>query len=377
VTEGGRGFETRGGRSLRIAGKDHPLEELPALCAEKLAAAGLPEWEAALYRFILDWIDEEDTIAQRSSGTTGTPKDLLLSKSSMAASARNTCEFFSLRPGDTALLCLPVDYIAGKMMVARAFIGGLDLVAVDPSGSPAIPEGRTDFCAMVPLQVANTLSAGNALDRVRTLIIGGAEISPELEAAMKKRRGAVWATYGMAETCSMVALRRIDGPKAELAFTAMRGVSLSLDDRGCLAIDADYLANRVQTNDVVEMQGRASFRWLGRHDNLINSGGVKIAPEEIEALVARAVGKPCAIVGLPDTLLGTRAVAVFEEGPGVPDRESIAALLEGSVPKQAVPREVLVVERFPRNASFKVDRLKLAGELLTRRGSFEFGNRPS
>ena len=354
---------------LSIDGFFHPTESLPSFCEAGIDSPSSTEWERDLYRFLLDWMDEGATILQRSSGTTGMRKDILLTKASMLGSARNTLDFFGLRPGDSALLCLPLDYIAGKMMVVRALAGGLDLILTDPSGNPPIPDRRVDFCAMVPLQVANSLTAGAGLSRIGKLIIGGAEISAELEAALQVEPVEAWATYGMAETCSQVALRRVNGPQPESDFTAMKGVGLELDERGCLAIDAVWIGSRVQTNDIVRMTGPGVFRWLGRHDNLVNSGGVKIAPEELEALVAARLGRDCAMVGLPDALLGQRLVAVFEGDAQTPTMEELAEALGPELPRKALPKEIIRIATIPRNASFKMDRRALAALLARRVGN--------
>ncbi|HUX38973.1 MAG TPA: AMP-binding protein [Rectinemataceae bacterium] len=360
----------RGGGPLAAAGfflggRHVPAGELEAFCRDSIAGGHLPPWEEAALRFILDWLGPEESIVQRSSGTTGRPKDLVLAKTAMAGSARNTCDFFGLKPGDSALLCLPVDYIAGKMMIARALVGGLDLLITEPSGRPPIPRRRVDFCAMVPLQVEASLAAGPELGRIGTLIIGGAEISPELEKALGSETVSAWATYGMAETCSQVALRRVNGDRPEKVYTAMRGVRLSLDERDCLAIEADWLGGKVQTNDVVEMLDDLRFRWLGRFDNLINSGGLKIVPEELEALITEKTGRACAVIGLPDTRLGTKVAVVFEDGAtgSTSELASLRGLLEGELPRQALPREILAVAELPRNASFKLDRKRLAALL--------------
>lgn len=353
---------------LSIDGIFHSSESLPGFCHAGIASPESTEWERDLYRFLLAWMDEGATILQQSSGTTGKRKDIFLTKTSMRDSARNTLDFFGLKPGDSALLCLPLDYIAGKMMVVRAIVGGLDLILAEPSGHPPIPERHVDFCAMVPLQVANSLAAGTGLNRIGKLIIGGAEISPELEASLRDEPVEAWATYGMAETCSQVALRRVNGPHPQSDFTAMRGVRLELDERGCLAIDADWIGSRVQTNDIVRMRGPGVFQWLGRHDNLVNSGGLKIAPEELEALVAARLGRACAMVGLPDALLGQRLVAVFEGEAPIPTLEELAAALGSELHRKALPKEVIRVAMIPRNASFKMDRRALASELARRVG---------
>ncbi|MGD2036038.1 MAG: AMP-binding protein, partial [Bacteroidales bacterium] len=226
---------------LLLNNKIYPLEDIKDLCDGLLEDQSIPGWEKQVYEFILEWIDEKDYIIQESSGTTGKPKKLQIPKKSMIQSARHTCKVFDLKFGQNALLCLPVEYIAGKMMIVRAFTGGLNLLLAEPTSMPDMTGfGNIDFCAMVPLQVYNSLNSVEALRRINKLIIGGAEIRDELEVILRDLVIEVYATYGMAETCSHVAIRRLSGTKYERFYHAMPGVKFSVDDRNCLIIEASY-----------------------------------------------------------------------------------------------------------------------------------------
>ena len=239
---------------LIICNRIYPIDSLSDLCENMLADPSVPLWEKKVYSFILEWINDEDHIIQISSGTTGIPKEIKLSKKAMIKAALNTCKIFDLISGQTALLCLPVEYIAGKMMIVRAFVGGLNLLLAEPTSMPDISGfGKVDFCAMVPLQAYNSLNTVETLRRIRKLIIGGAEIRDELEMMLRDLPNEVFATYGMAESCSHVAIRRISGTEQERYYHAMPGVRFTIDNRSCLEIQADYLDHRILTNDVVDL----------------------------------------------------------------------------------------------------------------------------
>ena len=200
--------------------------------------------------FLKEWHSESPTVLVHTSGSTGLPKPMLVEKRRMEASARITCRFLGLREGDTALLCMPLDYIAGKMMVVRALTCGLRLIAVEPSGHPLsmhntqcimLNDPCIDFAAMVPLQVWNSLQVAEERERlmaIRHLIIGGGGIDASLAEELKDFPNAVWSTYGMTETLSHIALRRLNGPEATEWYTPFEGVTLSQTDEGCLVIDA-------------------------------------------------------------------------------------------------------------------------------------------
>lgn len=236
----------------------------------------------------------------------------------MEASARLTCDFLGLKSGDTALLCMPLDYIAGKMVVVRSIVRDLQLVSVKPSGHPlAGIDTPPTFAAMVPMQVYNSLQTErerNLLKAVKHLIIGGGAVDQAFEAELHDFPNAVWSTYGMTETLSHIAMRRISGGGADCWYTPFEGVSISLGDDGCLVIDAPAVCPSVlHTNDIAELHadGRR-FRILGRKDNVICSGGIKIRMEDVEDMLRQHVLVPFAITKRADSQLGEAVVMLFE-----------------------------------------------------------------
>jgi o-succinylbenzoate---CoA ligase len=345
---------------LIIGNRQYTFEELLPFSKEMMHTMKIARWERELYGFINNWLSETDHIIQYSSGTTGKPKEITLSKQSVISSALNTCNYFDLREGQTALLCLPMEYIAGKMMVVRCMVRGLGLILTEPTGNPFIMATRQiDFCAMLPLQVINCLENGNKLLHIKKMIIGGAEIHPGLENLLQQVPTEIYATYGMAETCSHIALRKLNGKNREEDYHAMPGINLEKDERNCLIIDADYLPAKIVTNDMVELTGPGSFKWLGRYDNLINSGGIKIIPEEVEAIVASKTALECAVTGLPDIKLGHKLVFVFEKDNKTDSPAVLKTILNQFLPEFWRPREIMVIDQIPRTGNMKIDRRRL------------------
>lgn len=353
-------------RNLTINNQPYTYKEILAFATEKIVSSSTHAWEREVYRFIINWLSDNEYIQQYSSGTTGKTKEIKLPKKAMMHSALNTCRYLNLEKGQTALLCMAVDYIAGKMMVVRCFVGNLNLLLTEPRSMPDISAyPRIDFSSMVPLQLMNLTNCGNTLDQVRKLIVGGSEISVELEKRVHELVTEVYATYGMAETSSHIALRRLNGPFPQNAYQALPGITLTTDERGCLIIEAEYLPQRVVTNDLVALTEPGSFNWLGRYDNLINSGGVKIVPEEVEALVQSRTLLTCLAIGLPDERLGQKLVFVFENEQAPDSLPILKADFENFLPRHWRPKEIYRVEHFPRNESLKVDRRKLTEILIT------------
>jgi O-succinylbenzoic acid--CoA ligase len=347
--------------SLTIHNLSYNSHSLFELCNSRIKREETPSWEKEVYGFILQWLDDSDTIVQYSSGTTGKSKMIRLQKLAMVRSAESTCRFFNLSRGHTAALCLPMEYIAGKMMVVRSIVCGLNLLITEPKSKPDFQNmGKIDFCAMVPFQVTNIWTAKNDLPSVRILIIGGAEISKELETLVKDIPAEVYATYGMAETCSHIALKRINGPKPDKSYKALPGIKLETDKRDCLVIKASYLPGPVITNDQVHLESNGRFNWIGRFDNLINSGGIKVVPEEVESALSDKTGMEFALVGLPDPKLGQRLVLVTEKNRETISDEAIRAEIAALIPAKLMPKDIIRIKEFPRNNSFKIDRLKLA-----------------
>ncbi|MBN1598999.1 MAG: AMP-binding protein [Bacteroidales bacterium] len=349
---------------LLLNNKIFPKDGLLDLCDSKLDEPGTPNWEMNVFSFIKEWLNDKNYIVQQSSGSTGKPKEIKLFKESMVGSAKITCSYFDIRFGQTALLCLPIEYIAGKMMIVRAFVGGLNLLLTEPSSMPELSGfGKIDFCAMVPLQVYNSLNSIETLRRIDKLIIGGGEIRDELEVMLRDLPNNVFATYGMAETCSHVAIRRLSGSTYERFYNAVPGVKFNTDQRNCLVVETPFLKEKVVTNDVVDLINGQSFRWIGRYDNLINSGGIKIVPEEVEAVVSKITGLDCAVLGIDDPKLGQKLVLVLERGGSEITSGEIEALLITELPKHLQPKKVILLDELPRNHSFKVNRKELASQL--------------
>ena len=265
----------------------------------------------------------------------------------MEASAHITCRFLGLHEGETALLCLPLDYIAGKMMVVRAQTCQLHLISITPDGHPMATDcGPVDFAAMVPLQVWNSLQDPLQASRIRAirhLIIGGGAVDANLAAALADFPNAVWSTYGMTETLSHIALRRLNGPERSDWYSPLEGVNVSVNADGCLVINAPAVHDGLLvTNDLAEIDGNR-FRILGRKDNVICSGGIKIQIEEVEALLRPHLSMPFMITKIPDTRLGQQMVLLTEDA----DRRKIEAVCRQVLPRYWQPRQVIYTEKLP------------------------------
>lgn len=300
-------------------------------------------------QFISDWQSPSPTILVHTSGSTGKPKPMLVEKRRMEASARITCSFLGLKPGDSALLCMPLDYIAGKMMCVRSIVGGLRLIRVEPCGHPLqhLDEVPT-FAAMVPMQVYNSLQDNrelNKLKQIKHLIIGGGAISSNIATALRSFPNAVWSTYGMTETLSHIALRRLSGEDASEWYTPFDGVEVSLNQDGCLVINAPKVcAEPLTTNDIAEIDGDGRrFRIRGRRDNVVCSGGIKMQIEEIEAKLQAHTDIPLMITKRADEKFGETVVLLAECN----DMEPLKALCHQWLSKYELPHDYIYVKRLP------------------------------
>lgn len=294
-------------------------------------------FEKELGEFILDWIDDKETIQLMTSGTTGTPKLIIIKKQAMVNSAIATANFFDLQPGDRVLHCLPVRYIAGKMMLVRSIIIGLEMDLIAPTShlDDLLPTTNYDFVALVPIQAQAGL---DKLNQFKKIIIGGAKLSDTLAHQLKSCNAEIYETYGMTETITHIAAKKIGAE----CFEILPNVSISKDDRGCLVIDApNIVASTIVTNDLVEIISDNKFKWLGRFDNVINSGGIKYFPEQIEAKLALKIKQRSFIAGLPDDNLGQKIV-LFIEGEEFPLEASIFSELE----KFERPKEIHFIPNF-------------------------------
>ncbi|MGO4770364.1 AMP-binding protein [Flavobacterium sp. W22_SRS_FK3] len=300
--------------------------------------------EQAIGEFLLDWFDDKEYIEMKTSGTTGLPKLVRLKKQAMIHSALATGDFFDLKPGNKALLCLPVKFVAGKMMLVRSLILGLDLDITEPSTEPlALNKTAYDFVAMVPLQVQNSIKA---LKKVKKLIVGGAKMDTELEEKLLPLKTEVYETYGMTETITHIAARKI----GDKFFTVLPNVKITKDNRGCLVIDIPAIsAEPIVTNDLIELIRENQFTFLGRIDNVINSGGVKLIPEQIEAKLIGKINSRFFVTGIPDSVLGEKLILVIEG-----EKQDFPIDFFDVLDKYEKPKEIVFVPKFKENENGKL-----------------------
>ena len=328
------------------------------------------DYERPVGDFLMDWLSPYPYIPVKTSGSTGAPKTINLLKDHMVQSALNTGEYFQLDSRCNALLCLPAHTIAGKMMLVRALVLGWNLDIVEPSSSPLLETIKTyDFCAMVPFQLRKSIKY---VDRIKILIVGGAPIPEDLKSAIRDLDVAIYETYGMTETASHVAIRPInakailDSSNDQDLFETLPGVSISQDERGCLNIDAPKLSNsQVKTNDLVEIFSDNRFRWLGRWDNVINSGGVKLIPEVLEHKLFKVVSKRFVLLGLPDENLGEQLVMVVE---GEDDAQLIFDKIQklDTLHPYEKPKKVFTLIKFPETQGGKPSRTEISTQIQKR-----------
>ena len=332
---------------------------------KKLAYSYIKEGQAheeVIGNFLLDWLNPNyDTIKLRTSGSTGKPKVMYVDRDKMINSAKSTGKHFKLKNGSTALSCLPTDHIAGKMMIVRAMILGWNLQIIKPSATPLENIYKTyDFCAMTPFQLDHSLSR---LHLIKKLIIGGAPVSKKLINHLQDKSAKIYETYGMTETLTHVATRRLN-PKDKNAdgvkpFKALPKVSFETTDDDCLIIKApNILDEPIQTNDVVELVTFKKFYWKGRKDNIINSGGVKIYPEEVEKKLASILSQRFFISSIRDEALGEKLVLIIENEYSEELVEKIFDEIDqlDHLRKHEVPKKIYMIEKFEETATGKVDR---------------------
>jgi O-succinylbenzoic acid--CoA ligase len=339
------------------------------LLPDDQAVDGLTAYERQTLQFCSQWQRGHEHFVLHTSGSTGVPKPVYLTRQQMAASARMTGKALRLQPGDRALVNLNTQYIAGIMMLVRGMELGLQLTVKEPSAMPLAgfaTHERFHFMSFVPLQLLAILETDARvamLNAAKAILVGGAPVPKLLEDRLHAIEAPVYQTYGMTETVSHVALRRVNGPQKQEFYTLTEGVSLTADSRGCAVIDTgfpDLLP--VVTNDVVEIISPSTFHWLGRLDNVINSGGIKVQAEKIESKVEEFFGflnikKRFFVLGLPHPHLG-ESVTLFIEGNPLPSQihSNLIELLQSSLTKYELPKSFRYVSLFAETPSGKIDK---------------------
>ncbi|KXK39792.1 MAG: AMP-binding protein [Saprospiraceae bacterium] len=315
----------------------------------------------AIGTFMQEWLNESDQILIQTSGSTGAPKVIEVQKSQMLQSAAATAKFFKFHPGQMALLALPMQYIAGKMMVVRALYSKLNLICIEPDSHPLeklSQHVRVDFAPLTPMQLSNTSNTKS----VHTILLGGGPISSEQEESFQRLSAEIYHGYGMTETLSHVALRKVNGKDRSVAYAGLPGVIFDLDGRGCLTIDVPFLSEKVVTNDLATLIDDHHFIWKGRLDNIVNSGGVKLYPEQIEARLYPYIAQQFFVAGLADEVLGERLCLFIEgsEWEGLKMNELLHNI-EYCLKSLERPKAIYFIDRFLMTASGKIKRKETLG----------------
>lgn len=341
---------------LLLQGMEYTAGDISRLVAEGAKNCPPALWD--LYIFLEKWFDASPVITVHTSGSTGTPKELVVRKDRMMQSARLTCEFLNLQAGDTALLCMNLRYIGAMMVVVRSLVAGLNLIVRPASGHPLSDiEEPLRFAAMVPLQVYNTLRVPEEkarLEQTDILIIGGGAVDDSLEAEMSALPTAVYSTYGMTETLSHIALRRLNGDTASKHYYPFPSVELSLSAESTLVVKAPLICGEVlQTNDIACIYPDGSFTIAGQKDNVINSGGIKIQAEEMEKRLRPFIPVPFVVTSVPDPRLGQALTLLIA---GQVDVRELESKLQTVLDAYHRPRHIFMTESIPQTENGKTDR---------------------
>ncbi|MDU8886220.1 AMP-binding protein [Yeosuana sp. MJ-SS3] len=338
---------------FKLNGINYNHEELKEV-AYSLVKEGVP-YEKIIGDFLLDWLDDNDYLIIKTSGSTGFPKPIKVSKQAMVNSSISTADFFEFEPGNTALHCLPTKYVAGKMMLVRAMILGLELDMVEPSSSPVFDyEKHYDFGAMVPFQLENSLKY---CDKIKTIIIGGAPASFHLINKVQNSKANVYETFGMTETVSHIAVRKLNNFKRGQSFSnsyfrTLPSIEISQDKRGCLIINAPQISNeQIVTNDIVQLHSDKEFEWLGRIDNVINSGGIKIFPESVEKKIEDKLTSRFFVASKDHKKFGEKVILVIEG-----EEMEISTNYFENLDEYETPKEIYFLPKFSETVNGKIQR---------------------
>ena len=316
---------------------------------------------ATVEDFRTEWDNSLPYVVAHTSGSTGVPKEIRLPKSDMLRSAEATVRRFGISRDSVLGLPLSVDYIAGKMMCVRAWISGAELVTM-PVSNRLVIDRRYDLLAIVPSQVDSLIESDSNPTLCGNIIIGGAALDENRRRALIERGFNAYQTYGMTETCSHVALQDISDESK--LYRAMPGISFETDPRGCLVIIAPgFSFGRLVTNDIVDLVGVSSFKWLGRYDNVINSGGIKIAAEQLETEISPIISCPFYVTAAPDEKWGEVPVVVAVCSQG--ECDSILARLKANIDHRRCPKKIVAVNQMDYTANGKIIRKKLS-EIISR-----------
>ncbi|MBO3700496.1 AMP-binding protein [Roseivirga sp. E12] len=331
-------------------------------------------WALSAQKFIKQWLSNQPSFSISTSGSTGQPKTIEITREQMISSALATIKTLELSEGTKALVCINTDFIGGQMMLVRGMVGNWHLSLVEPSMDVSLfPLNQTyDFTALVPLQINSLLKSdqGTAfLNGIQKIIIGGAAISGSLVEKIQTLNSQCYHTYGMTETVSHIGLKPLNGPSKSDWFDLVGDSIIKKNATGCLEVFGTVTNNQwVSTNDLVEIQGK-KFRWLGRADLVVNSGGIKILVESAEEMINQR---------LPEALKGTIALwkqvngELGEELIGMSTSQSTIAHIQAhrediskDLPKYHLPKTWISIPAFQFTQTGKIDRAKTLSRSIT------------
>ena len=334
--------------------------------AEEITSGGVTpttSFERHIITFCSTWLSGAKEFKLTTSGSTSKPKEIILSRQQMIESAKKTKSAVGLREGWTSLVCLDPQFIAGKMMLVRSFVSNMHIYAVEPSRNPfetIPPSAKLDFAAFVPYQLHTVLEEDpQRLDMMSAIIIGGAGVDSSLKEKLLHLRPGIYSTYGMTETVSHIALQKLNGPDLQDHFHTLPGIKVKQDQRGCLIADVDFLKDEIITNDIVKCHSESEFTWLGRWDNVINTGGFKVIPEKLEEIIKSKlsqtkIDRRLFIAGLPHPQLGQQVTMIVEGDDSSEVRDSLQPILK-ALSKYETPKHIHFVKAFCETESGKVD----------------------
>ncbi|MEQ8415887.1 MAG: AMP-binding protein [Imperialibacter sp.] len=331
-------------------------------------------YEQGILIFIKQWLSGANSFTLHTSGSTGIPKEIQVTRNQMIASAKATINFLKIAPGTPVTVCIDARYIGGKMQLVRALIHDLPLQIISPTTQlmnhlEALPS--LGLMSLVPLQLYSSLdNSPEMLDKASAILIGGAPVQLSYLPKLKSIAPPVYHTYGMTETISHVALRKLNHEDTPDEFTLLPGIEISTDERECLVVSGEVTGNQpVTTNDIVELTSATTFIWKGRYDNVVNSGGVKIFPEEVDKLIAPELetmfpGAQFFTSGMPDEKLGQRLILCIESAQSI-EVSGLIESLRTVLPPYHAPKHIYFLEHFIKTSSGKVDKLKTVESVLS------------
>ncbi len=330
---------------------------------------------AQAYDFMSKWLGGNREFVLHTSGSTGMPKPITVTRSQLAASAAMTGKALSLGSGTRALVCLNVGYVAGMMMLVRGLELDWELTVTEPTSNPiaGLDSPHFDFVAMVPMQLQAILENPATKSHVGYLgkiLLGGAPVNRALATQIAALDVPVFQSYGMTETVSHVALKALNGSEASDFYEFLPGITFGIDERGCVYVSGAVTnGQKVQTNDLVEIRGNA-FQWIGRADNVINSGGVKIVLDQIDrhiATIFHDLGIPDAFFSWweADEKLGQKLVLIVERDPAGELSAELPAEIRRHLSAYESPKHIYFAKAFVKTATDKIDKRATFQQLLT------------